>query len=410
MTKISARYSRLIPGPVDVVFVTVLAMLLIGGRQALLNDPGTPWHLRLGRQILATAEVPRVDTLTFTRAHATWVDQSWAFDVLLALVVDTWGWSAVIGLAFLGLAALYAALARALIRDGTSPVVAVVVALLVTAISAIHFLIRPHLFTFAFVYLTFRACQKQHQHGGWSVALVPLYTALLANLHGGFVALPVIVATAAIGHAIAGPWDAARRRNVVKFVAATLASAGAALVNPYGFGLYRHVCHLLVSSGVTSLIIEYQPAPFRQARGRGPRMGAPGLGRLTSRVDAADRPLPLGHVLVWLHLALTSIRNAPLFALAAAPALATLLDGLPLALRTSWKRDDRPSIWPAAATLGLLLLVMSGGQLGGFDLKRWPIGCASHIEPPTDEHATLSRTGLGRPDRGRVPADSPLVP
>ena len=69
-------------------------------------------------------------------------------------------------------------MARGLIRDGISPVVAVVVALFATAIGAIHFLIRPHLFTFAFVYLTLRACQKQHQRGGWAVATSAL-------LHGG---------------------------------------------------------------------------------------------------------------------------------------------------------------------------------------------------------------------------------
>ena len=57
------------------------------------------------------------------------------------------------------------AVARGLIHDGTSPVVAIVVALLVSAISSIHFLLRPHLFTFAFAYLTFRACQKQHKDG-----------------------------------------------------------------------------------------------------------------------------------------------------------------------------------------------------------------------------------------------------
>ena len=88
--------------------------------------------------------------------------------------------------------------------------VAVVVALMVTAISSVHFLLRPHLLTFAFVYLTFRACQTQHKDGGWAIAWVPVYTALLANFHGGFVALPVITATAGFGHAISGAWDTAR--------------------------------------------------------------------------------------------------------------------------------------------------------------------------------------------------------
>jgi hypothetical protein len=82
----------------------------------------------------------------------------------------------------------------------------------------------------------------------------------------------------------------------------------------------------------------------------------------------------LCHVLVWLHLALTSIRNAPLFALAAAPALATLIEGLPLALRNAWKRTDRAAVLPAVATVILLGSVISGLRLGGFDLKNWPFG------------------------------------
>ncbi len=373
MDKNLARYSRLIPGPVELVFLIVLGTMSTFGRYVLLNDPGTPWHLQLGRQILATGAVPHFDTFTFTREHAAWVDQSWAFDVLLALVVESRGWSAVIGLAALGLAVLYAAVARGLIRDGISPVVAVVVALVAYSVSSIHFLIRPHLFTFAFVYLALRACQKQNKEGGWAVAPLPLYTALLANLHGGFVALPVIVATAAVGHAISGAWDAARRRNMAKFGVAALACLVAALANPYGFGLYRHVGHLLFSSGVTSLIVEYQPAPFGKPEAKVLEwvlLAFVGLPVVSAR--RIER-YQLAHVLVWLHLALTSIRNAPFFALAAAPALASLLDGLPLALRTSWKRDNRPSIWPAGVTLSLLLVIMSGATLGGYDQTKWPV-------------------------------------
>ncbi len=167
-------------------------------------------------------------------------------------------------------------MARGLIRDGSSPVAAVVAAILAMAIGSIHFLARPHLFTFAFVYLTLRACQRQHERGGWVVFLVPLYTAMLANLHGGFIVLPMIVVTAGFGHAISGPWDAARRREVLRFAAATGLSALAALANPYGIGLYRHVANLLVSSGVTTMIVEYQPPAVRQAERRCPRVGPAG--------------------------------------------------------------------------------------------------------------------------------------
>src|SRR5882762_7819754 len=79
---------RWTPTMPDLVFGVVLTTVLIGGRTGLLNDPGTFWHLRLGREILRSGEVPRVDTLTYTRQSMPWVDQSWAFDVTLAALID----------------------------------------------------------------------------------------------------------------------------------------------------------------------------------------------------------------------------------------------------------------------------------------------------------------------------------
>ena len=374
------RSGRLVPGPGDLVFAIVMGLVLVGGRHGLFNDPGTPWHLRLGRQILASGSLPRNDTLTFTRDGAPWIDQSWGFDVLLAALVDSWGWPAVIALTAIGLAGLYAAMARGLVGDGSSPLVAVVVAVLAAAVGSIHFLIRPHLFTFAFAYLTLRACQQQHQRGGWRILAVPFYTAILANLHGGFVALPLIVATAAVGHAISGAWDAPRRRNLLRFTLAFLAAGLAALANPYGSGLYRHVGNLLVSSGVTSLIVEYQPAPFGKPDAEVLEWVLLALVSLPVVSSRRMDRYQMTHVLVWLHLALTSIRNAPLFALAAAPALAAMLDGLPMSLRRTWKPDQRASIWPAAAAISLLIVVGFGVRLGGFDPKKWPTSALSTLD------------------------------
>ena len=106
--------------------------------------------------------------------------------------------------------------------------------------------------------------------------------------------VPVIVATAALGHAISGEWDAARRRNVLKFGVAALACAVAALANPYGFGLYRHVAHLLFSSGVTSLIVEYQPAPFGKPEAKVLEWVLLAFVALAGRVGATDRALSVG--------------------------------------------------------------------------------------------------------------------
>ncbi len=380
MSQLFGKFQRYAPGFEDVVFIVVLELILIGNSRALLADPGTPWHLRLGRDILASGTVPRVDTLTYTHRGQHWVDQSWAFDVLLATLVNRWGWPTAVMIAAIALAWLYMCVARGLARDGFSHISSAVTAFLVATISGVHFLLRPHLFTFWFVYLALRACQRQHERGGWWVALAPLYTAILANLHGGFVAVPLIVATAGFGHAIAGAWDRGRLLRVCQFALAFVACLGAGLLNPYGMGLYRHVITLLVSSGVTSLIVEYQPAPFGKPEAEVLEWVLLGLVALpvisSRRVDRYH----LAHVLVWLHLALTSIRNAPFFALAAAPALATLFDGLPILYRGSWPRGPRWSMWPAALTAILLAIAMAGFAPGGFDLKRWPFAAIPAVD------------------------------
>ncbi len=118
-----------------------------------------------------------------------------------------------------------------------------------------------------------------------------------------------------------------------------LACAVAALANPYGFGLYRHVGQLLVSSGVTSLIIEYQPAPFGKPEAEVLEWVLLAFIGSAGRVGATDRALPVGpRPGVAAPGAHVDSQRPVLCPGGGAGSLATLLDGLPLALRTSWKR------------------------------------------------------------------------
>jgi hypothetical protein len=366
---------RWAPGVPDLVFGLVLVSVLIGGRFRLLNDPGTLWHLRLGQDILRTGRVPRIDTLTYSKAGADWVDQSWMFDAGLAFMVEHAGWSAAALLSALGIATVYGALARGLIRDGRAPLVVLAVALVAAGVGSIHFLIRPHLLTLAFVLLTLRFCQRQHEGGRGHVFLVAPLTALWANLHGGFLAGPVIVFTAALGHAVAREWNQARRREVATFFTAGIVTVSAALLNPYGLGLYQHVGQLLVSSGVTELIEEYQPVPFGKPDARAFELVLLALVALPTVSASRVARYELSHVLVWLHLSLASVRHAPLAALAIAPALARLLDGIPLKKFEAADAKDLAawSFWPPLTAAGLALAVATGVTLGGFDGHHWPL-------------------------------------
>ena len=274
------------------------------------------------------------------------------------------------------LATIYGALARGLLRDGVAPVVAVLIAILASGIGAVHFLVPPaRLFTFAFFLWTLpaRSPAPSTSRGGWAIGIVPVLMIVWANVHGGFLAGPVVVLTALLGHAVSGPWDVARRTNLGKFGLAFVLSCLTPLINPYGWGLYRHVGHLLVSSGVTELIDEYQPIPFGQGKARIVEWVVLALIALPSFSRNKLSRYDLAHTLIWLHFALGSIRHVPLFALAVAPALAQLLNGLPLAARDSFRCRSEWSPWPALAALAMTLAVGLGVQFGEFNPKTWPL-------------------------------------
>ena len=210
------------------------------------------------------------------------------------------------------------------------------------------------------------------------MAWVPVLTAVLANLHGGFLALPGIVATATVAHAVAGPWDEERRREVIRFGLAFLACCLAGLINPYGWNLYRHVGNLLVTSGVTTLIEEYQPAPFGKDQTRVLEMTVLRLLALPALVSKRTDRYQLVHMLVWLHLALTSIRNAPLFAFAAAGPLACRSMGCRSRSGVSGRARRRRSLWIPTMAGGLLCIALAGVPLGGFEPGKWPFPALPH--------------------------------
>lgn len=361
------------PSVPDLVFLVVLVMGLVSGRSGFLNDPGTYWHIQLGREITQTGSVPRADHFTYTRDRTPWVDQSWAFDLVLAAIYDRWAWSGAVAATALTLAWIYWALARGLCRSGITPLVAFSVGVVSAGIGSIHFLTRPHILTFGFVLWTLQACQAFHERSSRVIWAVPLAVALWANVHGGFLAGPLIVATAAVGHAVSGAWTAERRRQVGIYLAVLLLSTLAPLANPYGWGLYRHVFGLLFASGVTRLINEYQPSPFGHMDVMVLEWAILALVAVPAFArNQLDRYQAVP-IVVWLHLALGSVRHVPLFAIAAAPGLAQVVDGLvaPVDPRTC-KAAGHWTPWPVVASLVVILAVFLGAPLGHLDPTRWP--------------------------------------
>src|SRR5436190_5087092 len=135
-------------------FLVVWLALLIFGRTALLQDPGTFWHIALGERFLQTGTLPTHDTFTFTFTGQRWLSLQWLGEATMAAAYRAGGWDTVVLLTVTVLAAIYAWLASRLMRAGLHWLPTAVLVAIVIAASSHHFHARPHVATIAFLGLT----------------------------------------------------------------------------------------------------------------------------------------------------------------------------------------------------------------------------------------------------------------
>ncbi|MBI3697541.1 MAG: hypothetical protein HY238_22230 [Acidobacteria bacterium] len=313
-----------LPSLAEVVFVSVLGWVLLGGQaRALLADGDTGWHIRTGDYILTHHRFPIVDLFSFSRPGEIWLAWEWGSDVVFSLAHRVAGLKGVVLLAGVLIAATSAALYQYLLWQGANVLVAVVVILAAGLASAVHWVARPHLFTYLFFLMALWLLEAdRRRRTRWVWALVPL-GALWANLHGGFVvllgALGVYACGAALGAAagMPGAWRAARRLLGVGAV-----TAWATLLNPYTYRLHAHIWRYLRSDFIRERVEEFQSPRFRgesmlsfEALLLAGLLLVAGLWR---RREYASALL----VVALAHAALGSVRHVLLYVLVAAPVVA----------------------------------------------------------------------------------------
>ena len=316
----TCRKLRLAPSLPDLLFALLLIALF--GRpycwQALLGDGDTGWHIRTGQYILEHGSVPARDLFSFSRPGQPWYAWEWLSEVIFAQLHHWWGLE---GVAVLGalLVCLPAALLFAwLLRRGAGSWIALAVTLAATSAASVHYLARPHLFSLPLLVVGLWLLDEDRRSPTpWLWALVPM-AALWANLHGGFAAwlgtLGLLVAV-----------SAAQRNRMALRRYGTLAafSALATLVNPYGWQLHRHIVSYLGSQWISDHVEEFQSPRIRSENMLIFAVLLLVGVALAARARRRSQWFEAGLVLVWGFGAMRSARHIPLFAMVAAPVIAS---------------------------------------------------------------------------------------
>ena len=185
-------------------------------------------------------------------------------------------------------------------------------------------------------------------------------------------------------------WRLARRYSSLG-----AACAAATLVNPYGYHLHVHVLAYLRSDWIRKVVQEFQSPSFRTENMRQFEilmvLGVAAAAWLLGRKQITDAVW----ILFWLHASLVSARHVPVFAIAAAPLVASelsagwekwtggrsrksvlgIFDGLARDLRESFCRT---SLWAPAALVVLALINQPMNWPRDFPDVKFPVKAAGH--------------------------------
>jgi hypothetical protein len=224
-----------------------------------------------------------------------------------------------------------------LLRRKSNAVVAVVVTMLAAATSSIHWLTRPHLFT-VFLLVVFYGALENVRAGKTRLgpvpylAILPVLTILWTNLHGGFFVGALMIAAYGLGDVLKlafttcpeerrPAWVRARR-----YFLSALACLAASLVNPYTWRLHQHVFTYLTDPYQSQHIVEFFSISFHHPMAIFFEvmllMGAMAAAWHASKGRYVEMVL----ILMWSHAALLAARNIPLFAVVAAPVMASAIE------------------------------------------------------------------------------------
>ena len=245
----------------------------------LFRDSDSGWHIRSGEWLLVHRALPRTDPYSFSKADEPWFEWEWGSDILVGWAHRIDGLRGVTALVALAISACSWMWCRLHFAAGGDFLLISALAPLMITTSSLHWLARPHIFSWLFLLgallyaerferrtASSKAESAQVRFSLTQLAVVAGVTAVWTNLHASFFLAPVIALIYAASHVLRPVvWPIDHRGEFAKarwFLWAALAAAAGSLLNPYGWRLHAHVISYLRDDELTSRIAEFQSFNF----------------------------------------------------------------------------------------------------------------------------------------------------
>ncbi|HEX4487885.1 MAG TPA: hypothetical protein VH088_16535 [Terriglobales bacterium] len=370
-----------LPSATDLIFIVLLLSLSVGVLSPrLLGDAGTGWHIRNGELVLQNHAVTRADPFSASVGGQPWYAWEWLYDAAIAAIHGHSGLNGVVLLTALGIALVFGLVLRLAIVYGATLPIATLFTMLAAGASTIHFLARPHVFSWLFTVIWFWLLDSAESDSRpRRLYWLPLLTVLWVNVHGGFVVGFVLLGI----YLVAAIFKKSKSAKTIAIV--TTLSFFASFINPYGYQLHLHIYRYLTDRFLMNHIDEFSSPNFHGVAQQGFAVLL-----LLSMVAVAVRKeqIQASRILVLLFAAYSGLfasRNLPvssiLLTFIAAPVLSRALNQsrwAAFSVRiTQMELRSRGHIWPALMVIILFWRV--GSIHAAFPDNKFPVQGVDYI-------------------------------
>jgi hypothetical protein len=296
-----------------------------------IADPDFWWHLRTGQLIAQTQKIPNADPFSFTANAKQWVAHEWLSDFFIFKSFNFGGYGL---LFFIFSAVITASFLFAYLRciKESKPYIAGFTLLLGAIASAPIWGVRPQMFSLLFTSFFLYLLDQYRLNGNFKTLIpIPMITILWVNLHAGYIIGIAIIIIYIFGYLLEAAilWfrkkekiDVVTQKSLWILFSVLITSVLASLLNPTGFRILTYPFQTLTDSAMQSYINEWFSPDFHQM------IWQPFAVMILALIGVGmigNRPISITKILLTLvfgYGALRSIRNIPLFAIAAIPVIA----------------------------------------------------------------------------------------
>jgi hypothetical protein len=326
-----------LPDVGDIIFLAMIFLTLFMRPNFVFGDGSTGWHLAVGDYVLKHGSPPKLDFLSWSvPADHPWVAYEWLSDTIMAFLANIGGTELLAVFVCSAIAFLFFLIYEKMRKEGCHFVTALILTIVGAFTSAVHWLARPHLFTFFGVYIFSTRLEDRYKgtiSGAKFFLPLILYMLLWVNCHPGFLIGFALIGLYLVCSLVAACIFAGEKRKEFLGKAKDFTIAGVlclivSFINPYGLALYQYIASYLKGNTVIQATDEYL-APNFHGLFLSPVCLLFLFGAFIVALAISQRKLTFAKLMgcmVFSVLALQSVRHMPLYAIMVLPALGELLN------------------------------------------------------------------------------------